>query len=133
MTLTGRQLAAADGRRARLVKICESLPEIAIEPAESHLAFRIRRKTFAYYLFDHHGDGIIAFCCKSTLSEQRRLVSEDAETFFVPAYLGSKGWVAIRLDLASVDWDAVRELATRAYQETAPRKLAALVEGRARD
>ena len=116
-------------RRTRLVKICESFPEVSVEVAgESHLAFRIRKRIFAYYLFDHHGDGIFAFTCKSSLSEQRRLVKDDPITFFVPAYLGSKGWIAIRLDLDEVDWDTVTELARRAYQELAPRKLATLVE-----
>src|SRR5260221_7245644 len=129
MTLTSNQLLASDARRKRLVKICESFPEIVIDPAGvGHLAFRIRKRIFAYYLFDHHGDGIIAFTCKSSLSEQRRLVKDDPDSFFVPAYLGSKGWVAIRLDLDEVDWETVEELARRAYQDVAPRKLAAAVE-----
>jgi phosphoribosylglycinamide formyltransferase-1 len=116
-------------RRARLVKICGALPEVVVDAAgDSHLAFRIRKRIFAYYLFDHHGDGMIAFTCKSSVSEQRRLVKDDPASFFVPAYLGSRGWVAIRLDLDEVDWDTVSELARRAYQETAPRRLAALVE-----
>lgn len=116
-------------RRTRLVNICESLLEVSVEVAgESHLAFRIRKRIFAYYLFDHHGDGIIAFTCKSSMSEQRRLVKDDPISFFVPAYLGSKGWIAVRLDLDKVDWDTVSELARRAYQETAPRKLAAVVD-----
>jgi hypothetical protein len=129
MTLTANQISAAAARRKRLVKICDSFPEVLVEPGgEGHLAFRIRKRIFAYYLLDHHGDGMIAFTCKSSLSEQRRLVREDPESFFVPAYLGSKGWIAIRLDLDEVDWDVVTELARRAYQESAPRKLAALVE-----
>ena len=116
-------------RRARLVKICEAFPETVVDAAgESHLAFRIRKRIFAYYLFDHHGDGIIAFTCKSSLSEQRRLVKDDPESFFVPPYLGPKGWIAIRLDLDEVDWDTVAELARRAYQDLAPRKLAVLVD-----
>jgi hypothetical protein len=116
-------------RRARLIEIFKALPESVADAAgESHLAFRIRKRIFAYYLFDHHGDGKIAFTCKSSLSEQRRLVKDDPTSFFVPAYLGSRGWIAIRLDLDEVDWDTVSELARRAYQETAPRKLAALLE-----
>jgi hypothetical protein len=116
-------------RRARLIEICKALPEVEVDAGgESHLSFRIRKRIFAYYLFDHHGDGIIAFTCKSSLSDQRRLVKEDPVSFFVPAYLGAKGWVAIRLDLDEVDWETVSELARRAYQDLAPRKLAALVE-----
>jgi phosphoribosylglycinamide formyltransferase-1 len=123
------KLSASTQRRIRLVKICESFPEVSTEVAgESHLSFRIRKRIFAYYLFDHHGDGMIAFTCKSSLSEQRRLVKDDPISFFVPPYLGSKGWIAIRLDLEKVDWDTVAELARRAYQELAPRKLAALVD-----
>ncbi len=62
------------------------------------------------------------------MSEQHRLVKDDPVSFFVPAYLGAKGWVAIRLDLDEVDWETVSELARRAYQDVAPRKLAAAIE-----
>lgn len=129
MTLSAKQLGESGHRREQLIEICATLPEVTYEPAgEGHLSFRIRKKTFAYYLFDHHSDGMIAFCCKSNLSEQRRLIRSDAETFFVPAYLGAKGWVGIRLDLDEVDWGVVTELAQRAFQSTAPRKLAAMIE-----
>jgi phosphoribosylglycinamide formyltransferase-1 len=129
MALTSNQFSASDTRRKRLLRICESFPEVVAEVAgDQHIAFRIRKRIFAYYLFDHHGDGMIAFTCKSSLSEQRRLIKDDPISFFVPAYLGSKGWVAIRLDLDEVDWDTVTELARRAYQDVAPRKLAATIE-----
>jgi hypothetical protein len=129
MSLTARQLASSDQRREWMTEICRSLPEVTYEVVgNEHIAFRIRKKIFGYYLFDHHGDGMIAFCCKSSLSEQRRLVRDDPESFFVPAYLGSKGWIAIRLDLEEVDWETVSDLARRAFQSIAPRKLAALVE-----
>lgn len=112
-----------------MIEICQNLPEVTHEVVgDEHIAFRIRKKIFGYYLFDHHGDGIIAFCCKSSLSEQRRLVREDSESFFVPAYLGARGWVAIRLDLDEVDWETVTDLTRQAYLSIAPRKLAVLVE-----
>ena len=129
MTLSARQLSEADHRRQQLIEICETLPEITHEAVgDGHIVFRIRKKNFAYYQFDHHGDGVISFCCKSNLNEQRRLIRNDAETFFVPAYLGARGWVGIRLDLDEVDWETVTDLARQAYQLTAPRKLAALIE-----
>jgi len=129
VTLSARQLSESTSRRERVIEICETLPEVTHEDlVNGHMAFRIRKKTFAYYLFDHHGDGKIAFCCKSSLNEQRRLIRNDAETFFVPAYLGAKGWIGIRLDLDEVDWETVTELGQRAFQATAPRKLASLIE-----
>jgi phosphoribosylglycinamide formyltransferase-1 len=112
-----------------MIEICRNLPEVTHEVVgDEHISFRIRKKIFGYYLCDHHGDGIIAFCCKSSLNEQRRMVRDDSDSFYVPAYLGARGWVAIRLDLDQVDWDTVTELARQAYQSIAPRKLAALIE-----
>jgi YjbR len=123
------QLSLSEQRRARLIEICKTFPKVEVEVAgEQHLAFRVNKKTFAYYLFDHHGDGRIAFCCKSTLSDQRRQVREDPDNFFVPPYLGPKGWIAIRLDSADLDWEVIADFSRRAYQALAPRKLAALVE-----
>lgn len=129
MALTARQLSNSTQRRTRLVSICESFPKVEVEVAgDQHIAFRVNKKTFAYYLFDHHGDDRIAFCFKSNLSEQRRQVRDDPENFFVPPYLGSKGWIAIRLDSDELDWEAIADFALRAYQAVAPRKLANLVE-----
>jgi len=127
--LSATQLAHATQRRKRLLKICGALPEVNHEEVgDGHISFRIRKKIFAYYSFDHHGDGKIAFYCKSSLNEQRRLIRQDSESFFVPAYVGPRGWVAIRLDLDDVDWDTVGDLARQAFQLTAPQKLAALIE-----
>ena len=129
MTLTAKQLAPSTQRRARLIKLCQTLPQVDPEVAgDEHIAFRASKKIFAYYLFDHHGDGRIAFCFKSNLSEQRRQVRDDPEGFFVPAYLGAKGWIAMRLDLDEVDWELVADFARSAYLMVASRKLAALVE-----
>lgn len=129
MALTAQQLSLSEERRSRLVEICKGFPGVEAEVAgDQHIAFRVNKRIFAYYLFDHHGDGIIGFCCKSNLSEQRRQVRDDPDTFFVPAYLGSKGWLAMRLDNDEVDWEMVKDFARAAYLAVAPRKLAALVE-----
>jgi predicted DNA-binding protein (MmcQ/YjbR family) len=130
MALTAKQLSDSTRRRTRLFSICGSFPRVDAEVAgDQHIAFRINKKTFAYYLFDHHGDGRVAFAFKSNLSEQRRQVRDDPDNFFVPPYLGAKGWIAIRLDSDEVDWEVVADFARRAYQAVAPRKLAGLVEG----
>ena len=122
-------MSTTEQRLSRLLKICEAFPEVVVDsPGGQHQAFRVRKKIFAYYLFDHHGDGKIAFSCKSSLVEQQRLVKEDPVTFFVPSYSGPRGWVAIRLDLEEVDWEVIEELARRAYQGVAPRKLAVLID-----
>jgi hypothetical protein len=118
-------------RRKRLVKLCSSLPEVdasAVGVANQHMAFRVRKKTLAYYLYDHHGDGRVALCCKAATGEQGGLVEQDPRRFFVPPYLGPKGWVGVRLDLSKVDWGEIAYLVGMAYRLSAPRALVARLE-----
>jgi hypothetical protein len=112
------------GRRKRLVALCEALPGAIAEPAGAqHLAFKVGKKVFAYYAYDHHGDGRIALLSKAAPGEQGQLVGEDPERYFVPPYVGSRGWVGLRLDSSRVDWRAVKNLLSMAYVLTAPDKL----------
>ena len=48
----------------------------------------------------------------------------DPEAYYVPSYVGPKGWVAIRLDGSRVNWPQVNELLVKAYRAQAPKKLA---------
>jgi hypothetical protein len=112
------------GRRKRLVALGEGLPEAVAERAGvQHLAFKVRKKIFAYYAYDHHGDGRVALWSKAPPGEQSQLVGEDPERYFVPPYVGPKGWVGLRLDTPRVDWRAVKNLLSVAYALTAPDTL----------
>ena len=50
-------MAAEDPRLVRLTRICQALPEVVREVKGQHAGFAVRKKTFAYFLSDHHGDG----------------------------------------------------------------------------
>src|SRR5437879_4797161 len=53
-----------DRRLARLTTICLALPEATRTPCGTHSSFLVRKKTFAYFLDNHHGDGIVGVTCK---------------------------------------------------------------------
>ncbi|HYM60901.1 MAG TPA: MmcQ/YjbR family DNA-binding protein [Thermoanaerobaculia bacterium] len=110
----------------RVSEICLSLPDATCERSGSHATFRVRKKVFAYFLDDHHGDGIVSVCCKTSLGENYDLVRESPGRFYLPAYIGPRGYVGLRLDRGSVDWDEVRELVRSSYCQAAPKKLAAI-------
>jgi phosphoribosylglycinamide formyltransferase-1 len=114
---------AEDPRLARLTKICLALPEVVREVKGQHAAFNVRKKTFVYFLNDHHGDGIVGFACKVLPGDNDALVQAHPERFYRPAYLASSGWVALRLDRGKVDWAEVAELVTTSYRLLAPKTL----------
>lgn len=116
-----------DPRLERLSEICLALPESSREDSGRHAVFRVRKRTFAYWLDDHHGDGIVGAVCKAHMGEGEALVSADPERFYSPAYVGPRGWVGLRLDRVEIDWTEVIDLVTESYLLTAPKRLAAAV------
>jgi hypothetical protein len=117
-----------DRRLVRLTKICLALPETIREYNGQHARFAVGKKTFAYFLYDHHGDGMVAVTCKVLPGDNVALAKANPDRFFVPPYIGPKGWVALRLDVGDVDWDEVAELVAGSYRQIAPKRLAALVK-----
>jgi hypothetical protein len=110
-------------RLARLTKICLALPEAVRTDSGDHAAFLARKRTFAYFLNNHHGDGIVAVACKVLRGDNTELVRTQPDRFYLPAYIASRGWVGLRLDTRAVDWDEVAELVTGSYRLTAPKTL----------
>jgi predicted DNA-binding protein (MmcQ/YjbR family) len=108
----------------RLRAICLALPEATEKEAWGDPTFRVRNKIFA---MEKRGDGRISIWCKAPDGSQQVLVNADPETFFVPPYVGHKGWVGMRLD-RKPDWDEVAVLVRHSYRLIASKKLAAAVE-----
>ena len=119
---------AEDSRLARVSQICLALPETRREVHGKHASFLVKKKIFAYFLNDHHGDGIVAITGKALPGDNDALVAAQPKRFYLPAYIGPRGWVALRLDIGKIDWEEVAELVAGSYRLVAPKKLAALVK-----
>jgi predicted DNA-binding protein (MmcQ/YjbR family) len=113
----------AEGPSQRLRALCLALPEAVEKEAWGDPTFRLRDKIFA---MEKRGDRRISVWCKAPPGSQTVLVGADPERFFVPPYLGHKGWVGMRVDDAP-DSDEVALLVRRSYRLIAPKRLAALV------
>jgi predicted DNA-binding protein (MmcQ/YjbR family) len=107
----------------QLSNICLSLPESVRRDLNDHADFRVRGKVFAYFLNNHHGDGIISVCCKSELGENIDRASREPKRFYLPAYIGPRGWFGLRLDGEAVDWSEVKNLVELSYGLVAPKTL----------
>jgi hypothetical protein len=124
-------IGAAERKRvlARLRRICLSLPETSERLSHGAPTFFVREKrAFLMVLTDHHGDGRFAIWCAAPEGVQHMLVEADAERFFVPPYVGHRGWLGVRLD-RGFDWDELAGIAEDAYAEVAPAKLVAAARG----
>jgi hypothetical protein len=79
---------------ARLRRICLALPEAVEQETWGEATFRVRGKIF---VIAHEGADGVGFSCKAPPGSQQVLVNADPARFFVPPYVGHKGWVAVRL------------------------------------
>lgn len=113
-----------DPRLARVSKTCLALPEATRQDLGSHASFLIRKRPFVYFLNNHHGDGIVSIACKALPGDNSALVASQPDRFYLPAYIGPRGWVALRLDVGEPDWEEVRELIAGSYRLIAPKRLA---------
>ncbi len=111
----------------KLRVICLALPEAAEVEAWGEPTFRVRKKIFAMYSNNHHGDGIVAVWCKAPPGAQEVLTGADPARFYKPPYVGRSGWIGIRLE-GNVDWGMVASLIEDAYRMTAPKGLLALLD-----
>src|ERR1035441_7644564 len=83
----------------RIRKTCLALPEAVEKSFGGHVSpgFRVRDKLFVVISEDRS-----YMTLKAPEGVQRILVYSDGERFFVPPYVGSKGWVGVRIALKEV-------------------------------
>ena len=109
---------------SRLRAVCLAFPEAIEKSFGGHSApsFRVRDKLFVMTSEDGR-----TMTCKARPGVQQALVGSDPERFFVPAYVGHKGWIGARLDVDQ-DRDELAELAGESYRMTAPKRLSTLLD-----
>jgi len=103
---------------ARVRRTCLALPDTHEKQAWGSPTFRARGRLFVMFVDNHHGDGRLAIWCNAPPGAQDALVASKPEHFFVPPYVGSQGWVGVRLD-TGLRWPAVSVRIKEAHRITA--------------
>lgn len=120
----------ADDPLPRLRGICLALPETIEKLSHGEPTFFVRGgRSFLMYA-NHHHDDRLAFWCAAPAGYQRMLVEAEPHRFFVPPYVGTRGWVGVRLDVPPLDWDEIAAIVGGGYRAVAPRRLLALLDAR---
>lgn len=112
-----------DPRVRRLAAICARLPEIEQRVHADFIDYRVRSKVFAYFLSGHDPDGIVSICVKSELGENVDRARSQPDRFYLPRYIGKKGWFGIRVDRKAIDWQDIEAAVRLSYRLAAPRSL----------
>jgi predicted DNA-binding protein (MmcQ/YjbR family) len=107
----------------RVRKICLALPGAYEKVAWSAPTFRVGERQFAMFVDDHHGVGFAGLWLKLPEGAQEELVTSGPEHFYVPPYVGTAGWVGIRLE-SGLDWKVITGLVREGYAEVARRQSA---------
>lgn len=114
----------------RVRRICLALPEVNERSSHGTPTFFVQdRRTFVTFADNHHNDGRIAIWCHAPEGMQSALVEQDPDRFFMPPYVGHRGWIGVRLE-GDVDWGIVTDLIHDAYRGVAPRTLVAALDNR---
>jgi len=117
---------------ARVREICLALPETTERLSHGSPTWFVRdKKTFVMYLDDHHGDGRLALWVAAPPGVQAQCVEEEPDRFFVPPYVGHRGWLGVRLDRAP-DWREIAQIAEDAYRMVAPKTLVEVLDASGR-
>jgi hypothetical protein len=103
--------------------VCLALPEAEEKLSHGSPCFFVRGKQFASYAVNHHGDGRIALWLPAAPGAASDLVHAEPEHFFVPPYVGTRGWLGVRVD-RGIAWQVVDRLVREAYLKVAPPALA---------
>ncbi len=109
---------------SRLRAICLALPEAEERETWGEANFRVCNKIFVLAKRDESGS---SFSCKAPPGSQMVLVGADPQRFYVPPYVGHKGWVGVRLE-GKPDWDEIAAIVRRSYKLVAPKRLAMRIE-----
>lgn len=121
-------MSSPTDRRSRIVALLESLPGVDLDVGgerDQHLGASVRKKRFAWYIDDHHGDGRVSVTCKAPPGANDEIVAADPDRHFIPSYTGPRGWVGFYLDVDGVDMDRIDLALVGAYRMTAPKSLIA--------
>lgn len=91
-----------DEQLERVRKICFAFPETTERLSHGEPTFFVRgKKVFVMFTNNHHGDGRLAVWVAASPGLQELLVDTHPETFFIPPYVGVRGWIGIQLNQIS--------------------------------
>lgn len=118
---------------ARLRPLCHAFPGVEEKVSHGRPVFRVKKIFAAFGGSEKLAPGdhrqVPAALLFMPDADEAVALSDDPR-FFVPAYYGAYGWMALDLADPDTDWDEVAELLDASYRNIAPPKLVAELDAR---
>ena len=110
----------------RVRRICATMPSVFEKPSHGAPTFFVGKEkgkekgVFAMFMDNHHYDGEIAVWLAAPPGLQSALIDEAPETYFKPPYVGTSGWIGVRLD--QIGDQALEIHIRKSWELSAPKK-----------
>jgi hypothetical protein len=105
----------------RVRRICTALPGTTEKLSHGEPTFFVAKKVYAMFANNHHNDGHIAIWIPAPPGLQATLIKTEPKKFFMPPYVGVRGWVGI--ELGEVDDEELALNISEAWRLIAPKKV----------
>ncbi len=115
---------AATDLEERVRSICLAFPGASERLSHGAPSFFAGRQFVMLWPAGHHDRDFPHLWCAAPPGAQAELTATEPDRFFRPPYVGSRGWIGLRLD-GEVDWDEVQAVCQDAYRTVAPRRFSA--------
>lgn len=120
----------SDDLEGRLRQVCLSLPGTTERLSHGAPGFFAGKQFVMLWPAGHHRADFPQMWCAAPPGAQAELIATEPDRFFAPPYVGSRGWIGVRLD-GPLDWSELEEICTEAFRTVAPkRRVAELDAGR---
>ncbi|MBJ8344172.1 MmcQ/YjbR family DNA-binding protein [Antrihabitans sp. YC2-6] len=116
-----RPSAAARLPLERLRALCLSQPNATERISHGEPAWFVRKSPQFLTMADHHHDDRVAFWAAAPAGAQQDWVARDPARFFVPPYVGGRGWIGVYLDVEQ-NWDDIADIVDDAYRTVAVKR-----------
>src|SRR3979411_1688599 len=91
----------AEDHLRRVRRICAAMPETTEKLSHGEPTFFVGKKVYAMFSNNHHNDGHVAVVIPTPPGLQAMLLKTEPKKFYMPPYVGGRGWVGIELDCIS--------------------------------
>jgi len=111
----------------RVRRICLNLPEATERASHGSPAFFVGKQFVMLWTDGHHEHDFAHLWCAAAPGVQRDLIAQSPDRIFRPPYVGTRGWIGVRLD-GPVDFNEIEMFVEDAYRCVATKRQVALLD-----